>query len=120
MKKGPKPALTDKSVVAQVTFLSSDDEFTPAALVDDVSGAPSPGGMKQIVSDPFAGEELSPLAPRFAFQTLFEHVGSNQLQFVWSTLFWRSRGGDWASATAAKAVRKRRIRKAFTTPLQKL
>jgi hypothetical protein len=89
MKKGPKPALTDKSVVAQsvvaqVTFLSSDDEFTPAALVDDVSGAPSPGGMKQIVSDPFAGEELSPLAPRFAFQTLFEHAGSNLLQFVFS------------------------------------
>jgi hypothetical protein len=72
------------SVIVLLTLVCPDQEFAPAALVDDVSSAPSPGGMKQIVSEPFAGKELSPLAPLFALQTLFKQVGSNHFQLVFS------------------------------------
>jgi hypothetical protein len=70
------------SVTTRATIASQNDKFSPAALVNDVSRTPGPGSMKQIASHPLVSEELSPLAPLFTIQTLFEQLTSNGLQLV--------------------------------------
>jgi hypothetical protein len=71
-------------VFARAPIASQNDKFSPAALINDVSGAPGPGSMKQIAAHPSLGEKFSPLAPLFAIQTLFEQFGGNCHQLVLS------------------------------------
>jgi len=59
-------------VFARLTIASQDDKFAPAALVNDVSSTPGPGRLKQMAAEPLVDEELGPLTPPYALQTLFE------------------------------------------------